>query len=369
MKILHLITTTDLGGAEKQLLHLARSQIKHGYTVHVAYLKGSGTLNRDFESSGVRVHTELTSRCFFRQIFQLNRILKQIRPDVMHGHLPRSEILVALIPSTCPKIVSKHNSETFIPQKGFGYVSRILSRTVERRVSSIVCISNSVLQFLVSVGEISDSNKYHIVHYGITQKKLRNTAQNVQDLSYLKLGTISRLSPQKDLKTQIEGFTSYATEFQESTLSILGVGPLEKILKEYVQMFECGNRVNFLGQSKDIESFFKTIDVFVLSSKYEGFGLVLLEAMNEGVPILSSNSIAAIEVLGDNFPGFFSIGNVTEFKEKLIEIHSLDFRRRLVNLQEERLSLFSIEITFEKMHQIYELSIEYFLQRNSRSSS
>jgi glycosyltransferase involved in cell wall biosynthesis len=95
------------------------------------------------------------------------------------------------------------------------------------------------------------------------------------------------------------------------------------------------------------------LDIFVLSSLYEGFGLVLLECMDAGVPILASNISAIPEVLGENFPGHAQPGNAHEFYKKLIELSNPLVRQRVLNLQNQRLAFFDAQNMCEKVIKTY----------------
>ena len=74
MKIIHVITTIDLGGAEKQLLILTKEQVKNGFHVELIYLKGKGELFNDFISNGVQVVNQIANKNLFQQIFFLRKI-------------------------------------------------------------------------------------------------------------------------------------------------------------------------------------------------------------------------------------------------------------------------------------------------------
>lgn len=131
--------------------------------------------------------------------------------------------------------------------------------------------------------------------------------------SYLRLpkeawviGNVGRLHPDKDQRTLIQGFAEALPVLPAgSLLAIGGQGRLEDELKELVKKLGLGGRVYFLGQVKDARRYFQAFDVFALTSDREPFGMVLLEAMAAGVPVLSSDSGGAPEIVsgvGSLFP-------------------------------------------------------------------
>ena len=104
--------------------------------------------------------------------------------------------------------------------------------------------------------------------------------------------------------------------------------------------------MKLVGITDQVSKVMRGFDIFVLTSRYEGFGLVLLEAMSNKVPIISSNSDAAVEVLGDNFPLFFQIGDFESLASLILKVlHAntagyLDYQsKRLVQFSPEKMEI------------------------------
>jgi glycosyltransferase involved in cell wall biosynthesis len=113
--------------------------------------------------------------------------------------------------------------------------------------------------------------------------------------------------------------------------------------------------VHWLGKTADINDYLFELDLFILPSKYEGFGLVLLEAMQAGKPILASNNSSIPEVLGSGYEGLFRTSDVNELSELIIKIQKdASFPMRLVQTYSDRLSLFAPSNMSEKISHIYE---------------
>ena len=110
---------------------------------------------------------------------------------------------------------------------------------------------------------------------------------------------VGRLHPDKDQKTLISAFTQIMNEIPDASLVIIGKGRLEQCLKQQVHAAGAEERVQFLGRVEDAWRYFPAFDSFLLSSNYEPFGMVLLEAMVAGVPIAGTDCGGASEVLAD----------------------------------------------------------------------
>ena len=120
------------------------------------------------------------------------------------------------------------------------------------------------------------------------------------------------------------------------------------------QMFP-NKAVTFLGRSDKIYDFMSSLDVFILTSKYEGFGMVLLEAMDAGIPVVASRNSAIPEVLGDDFQGLCTTGESKEFCQKINLLNDPEYRKMILGEQSLRLQLFGAEVMSQKINEIYAL--------------
>lgn len=328
MKIIHLITTIERGGAEIQLLELCKSQKVKNYTILVAYLKGNPTLKSSFESIGVQTLKLMNLRSWIR-VWKFSRGFTgehehiPIHP-VIHAHLPRAELagLCLSVILNLKLIVSKHNCEIMWPN-GSKRLSHVLARLVGIRASAIVCISNSVKQFLVDGEEIDADmeKKTFVVHYGIDLENIPATRDiDLTSKNHIQVGTLSRLEEQKDLPTLIAAVKMVTERYSNVKLVIHGEGSKREALMELRSKLSLERSVEILGKTDQVEDFFTNCDIFVLTSKYEGFGLVLLESMYYSTPLLASNSTAALEVLKGSENLLFQIGDAKELANKIVAL-------------------------------------------------
>jgi glycosyltransferase involved in cell wall biosynthesis len=333
-------------------LILVKEQIRQGFEVHVVYLKGEPELGADFLSSGALVHSELSSLSPLIQPFKFRNLIRG-KNAIVHAHLPRAELVALLTFTKFKFFTSRHNAEPFFPGAP-RIVSNFLSRLVEMRSNKIIAISNAVKEFLLLRGEIVNSRKVEVVHYGYKSKLVRDLSKENSQRNIVKLGTISRLTDQKDIPTMLRAFLEYKAESPTSSLSILGAGPLESELTNLAERLGLSESVNFLGRSSQIYDFLSELDAFILTSKYEGFGMVLLEAMDAGIPVIASRNSAIPEVLGDDFPGLSTTGNSKEFCQKINMLNDPVYRELILNKQSVRLQLFGAEAMSQKISQTYE---------------
>jgi len=352
MKIVHLITTICRGGAETQLLTLVRQQIKLGYEVSIYYLKGEPELESDFASAGANVIGVLSGRNFLQQIFLIRKNLKGSN-SIIHAHLPKSELIASLAKSDNQFLISRHNSELFYPGAP-KVVSRFLSKWVSFRSFGCISISNAVKNYLIENRELLASRNHWVVEYGFNSNfSTLKYQQKVWSGNQITLGTVARLVPQKDLPTLIRGFAVYSANRNEARLLIVGLGSEEVKLKNLAEVLEISEKVNWVDKTIDVYEVMSEIDIFCLTSKYEGFGLVLLEAMQAEIPIVAANNSAIVEVLGEKYPFLFRTSDQSDLVEKLEKLSNPQNRDEAIKYLKKRLTFFSPEIMAQKIDAIY----------------
>ena len=142
-------------------------------------------------------------------------------------------------------------------------------------------------------------------------------------------------------------------------LEIVGQGPLEKNIKEYAKKLGIKDKVRFLGllSNEDVLSRISRWHLFVLTSRWEGFGIVLLEAMTMEKPIVATNVEAIPEVVKDGETGFLCpVDDSEAIAEKIIwflknQSEAVKFGKRGRKRLER---LFSLDIAMEKLYALYD---------------
>ena len=159
------------------------------------------------------------------------------------------------------------------------------------------------------------------------------------------VGNVGRLHPDKDQTTLIAAFAKALPGLPATALLLIaGSGPLEGELRELGERLGLGERIRFLGQIPQARRLFAAFDLFVLTSDHEPFGMVLLEAMAAGVPVVATDCGGAPEVVGCA-DLLFRLGDADALAKKLLWFfskNSPDFRGKLVETGARRLAdLFS----------------------------
>jgi glycosyltransferase involved in cell wall biosynthesis len=337
-RVLHVITALGRGGAENHLLELVRHQTAVGWCVTVAHLKSDYYWAQQMRALGVCVvDLGLTRYGQLGPILRLQRLIRNCLPEVIHAHLPPAELytrlaLLGISRRKIPLILTKHNDEPFYP--GFG--ERFIGRWVAARATKVIAISAAVRTYMESSRLGLPSQKMVTIPYGLdpnpyvkggkADSLTLRTEWGIPE-NALVLGFVGRLVPQKDVPTLIRAFSLFSRHHPESRLVIVGRGPEEASLRRRAVMCGLSDRIVWAGFREDIPKVMSSFDVFVLPSKYEGFGLVLLEAMAASKPVVASRVSAIPEIVEEGKTGILvPTGDPEGFAEAFEDMADRDLR-------------------------------------------
>lgn len=294
------IVLPDLGGGGAERLHvcLANDWVAMGFCVEFVLMRKEGAL-LPLLASVVSV-TDLS----------VYRIRDVISPLAAHLRISRPQVvLAAMWPLTSAVVfswvlsgrvgklfLSDHEilSLAYIDQRRAKSIYvRNLIRFTYPLASGVVAVSRGVMEDLCLLGNLSISKVRVIYNAAATDISSRRESPMVQDKLW---GTgfdrhilaVGRLSAEKDHATLIRAFSMLPTEIN-AKLIILGEGPLRAKLTALVAQLGLGDRVSLPGFTTEPFPWFRSADLFVLSSRWEGFGNVIVEAMECGVPVVSTN--------------------------------------------------------------------------------
>lgn len=370
MKIFHVITTINRGGAENHLLDLALYQKKNGHDVFVLYLKGNSYWKKKFEEAHVKIfNLELIFYGDPLPILKIRSLLKKIKPDLIHAHMPPAEVYSYLSLAFCLSrpyfIISKHNDERFYN----GPFSKVISKMIALKSKKIIAISNAVNSYFSSVFN-NESIQIKTIHYGL-DTTIYQSVSNPEILNFRKsfsitpdhilFGTIARLASQKSLDTLLKAYALYKNQSTfPSKLMIVGAGPLEDFLKKISFDLGISQDVIWTGFRDDIPIVMNSFDVFMLTSKYEGFGLVLLEAMAASKPIIATSVSAIPEIVVQNITGLLcKAGDIDAISSAMKRLEAKKLRLKIGTAGYLKvLKSFSLNKMFQETQSFYEEALK-----------
>jgi glycosyltransferase involved in cell wall biosynthesis len=312
IRVLHLITSLERGGAENHLLALLTHADRSAFEFEVAVLRGEGELVDIFRQAAFPVHVlQARNRLDPFALQRLTALLRRGQFDILHSHLFRADIFASLaigrLGERAPLLIStRHNDDRFFLNPFVGLVHYAVSS----RQDLIIAISDHIARFTVSRG-VRDPSRVRRVYHGIeppvTQSLERDGQQIRQDLGIASdafvVGNVGRLAPQKGQRHLVAAMPMLLDRVPNAHAVIAGAGDLEGYLRDLSLDVGAGDRVHVLGARRDVPALMHAMDVFAMPSIWEGFGLVLLEAMAAGRPIVASRVATIPEVVLDGETG------------------------------------------------------------------
>lgn len=316
MRILHTITTLDVGGAEMHLLAQVRGQVRRGHRVRVGYLKGAGSLRADFLDAGAeQVQALGTSPA------TLARLWPHLRwAEIVHSHLLKADLLTAPLAWIAGRgrglIASKHNDEAVLRRPWVGRVHGAIGRLPRRTI----VLSDHVGRFIESEGRVPRSRQTRI-YYGLDPKPFEAARAKASGDATLRASIgfapddvvftcVARFAPQKAHDVLLRGFALALQRRAPSDaplrLLLVGDDPFgdgRERAQALARSLGLGSEVLFTGVRRDVPELLVQSDVFVMTSLWEGLGLVFLEAMATRLPVLATRVSAVPEVVVDGQTG------------------------------------------------------------------
>lgn len=355
-RILYVITSLGLGGAEKLLLSYLKKLDHNKYKFYVCSLREKpDELLFEISKYAEVTNLHISNRFNPNVIFHLLKLIRKVKPDIIHTHLFQARFyttIAYLFYKNSILITHKHNNVN--PRKhNIFIILEMLSILFNKKV---IAISQSVKNSLIKYEFVSEK-KIYVIPNGIDYQKFSNSANSssFSDKKPIIIGTICRLERQKGISYLLLAMKIILAKFPDLQLEIVGDGTLSGELKDFSRKLGISNSVKFFGKFADVIPFYKKMNVFVLPSLYEGFGIVLLEAMAAGVPIVATNVDGIKEVVVDGVSGILvppkNPEAIASAVTKIIESHHL--ARNLVDEGLKRCKLFDIKEHVTKIDNFY----------------
>lgn len=367
IKILHVIYSVCIGGAETQLINILRNFLYDRYEVFVACPKGD--LSK-FVSNIRNVHLyniEFESKCSLKSALEIKKIILENSIDIVHSHLLRSTIncRLAKLLSNTPVLLATNLHNSLI-RANVGLFQKYFNLTVDAitgRLDDVaITVSNSLRRDLIKI-ERYKRNKVVTVYNGVNlddyfkkEPILRNEFK-LNDSDIL-VGYVGRLHRQKGIEYFLKSIPLILKKADKYSVKfiIVGDGPSKDYLVRLSKKLGIQSSAHFLGFRDDIPNILSSFDIMVSPSLYEGLPVALLEASAAQIPIVATNIDGNNEVVEDNVTGLLvsarSHIKLAEAVSKLI--FNPKKRNEFGQKARERVKgLFTINRTISELDRIY----------------
>lgn len=330
-KVCLYIGSMNLGGIGKLMLHLMDEFLKKGYRVDVFLMKGGGEYEAQIPE-GVRLFVESGSH--IHRIRKFIAYLNKEKPDVSISARQRQDIGNILgcwfSKAKTKPVISIHTNvtEENLHQKNKSKdnpIIKFLSRLLYKIPNKFIAVSSGVADDFSMRSGIS-RNKVKVIYNPVYKTYIDTLPQNaapildfLQDQKYI-MG-VGRLTKQKDFATLISAFSIVFQTNPELKLLILGEGPLRESLQNQIEEFNLKDKVLLPGFVDNPQYFLKRAELFVLSSQWEGFGNVIVEALGVGTKVISTDCPSGPAEILENgkFGKLVPMGNPKEMATTILD--------------------------------------------------
>ena len=336
MKILHIIPNLSKGGAERLVIDICNelNNQPEAEVKLITFFKENEypflTKNIDWEIIPSKFIPSITKKVTI-EIDLLQRKINAFQPDIIHTHLYQSEILLSKINVGKAKRFSHFHdnmiqldnplkSNVSLKQKVTNFYERnILIKTIELSKNNFICISNDTYLYAKKVLPKKIHDNIHILLNAIDVSRFTNikTKQIKEKIRLINVGSFVEKKNQAflvDVANELRKINNISFE-----IVFLGDGPLLKDVKSYSKKLNLDEQIIFKGKVEKVEDYLDNSDLYVHSAYYEPLGLVLIEAMAAGLPVVTLDGKGNRDLIEEGKNGYMIYDQDPEkFAQKIL---------------------------------------------------
>jgi len=337
MKILHIIPNLLKGGAERLVLDICIELQTHD-NIHVQLITFSES-NEYRELTNKVNHHVVTSRFHpsisgksSKDVKDLQIYISIFKPDVIHSHLWESEMVLSQIKSDAKWFSHFHDNMSQLRKIKLPFSKKDITDSFEKRMVlksysnknvNFICISKYTMSYAKKVLPKPLLRNINLIHNGIDFDHFYSPVKAIKaDLTLINIGSFVK---KKNQKLAIEIVAHLIKNEISCELILLGDGPLKVDLIEYARQLNISDQVQFMGNVDNVAKHLSKASVYLHTALSEPFGLVLLEAMAAGLPVVSLDGKGNRDIIKNNINGYIITNQSIE-----------SFSRAIINLSKEK---------------------------------
>ena len=338
MKVLHLIDSGGLYGAEKMLLTLVKEQTMQGLNPMILSAGETGIEEKALEAEARRLCLPVTawrmqSGINFREALAISRWARKERFDILHSHGYKFNILMGFMPKLIRGIPLVSTVHGYTVKPGFTRLGIYLyiDRIARRFHDAVVYVSNVMGN---GSSRLREGGAVNVIPNGIsTDDNEQATTLSIEDVTDKPfILFVGRLSKEKGTEILIKSLVEIRKKV-DIDLVVVGEGSEQQALEYLTVQLELEEVVHFAGYQNDVASFMRAATALVIPSRMEGLPITLLEGMKNKVPIIATRVGGMVSALGDGKWGRLLIPEDPEaLSSGVLEVISdTNYRQRIVS--------------------------------------
>ncbi|RJP83686.1 MAG: glycosyltransferase family 1 protein [Desulfobacteraceae bacterium] len=336
MKVLHIVSNFGQGGAQKYVLNLMKYQILQGLDVCAVAMFFKGVLWQDV--AGLRVPLwcmRMRNALDIKGLWRFHTFLKSHNFDIIHVHAVHPAIGIMINRMNSKNIYSEHSGGLLSGQ----WIPTLVYRYFNSAYCRFIAISKETAKAMEHFGpEIG--RKTEVVYNGINLQEIDSADPEGTPsipLCFInagyRVGIVARLVPLKGLNTFLEVAKRLLDDEKNMVFAIIGDGYLRDKLEKKAMELGIADKIIFFGYRPDAIQVMKYFDVFLLTSNFEGFGLVIIESMAAMVPVVALHKKGAVREIIDHYHDGIIVdnGTVDQLAEAVTTlIHDRKLREKII---------------------------------------
>lgn len=366
IKILYISPTLASGGAERLTLDLMENIDKEIFSPSLLLFAGRGFFYEEAQRKRIKVKS-LKKRCLIDPInfYSIYKYIKRLKPDIVHtqmgadffGRLAAKLAGVKIIVSTEHNVLTNYSS-----------LISFLKRRTASWSKKTICVSQAILDDMKK--QYKNKTDLQLIYNGIDVEKFSQIKRKIANDEEVVFGSLGRLSEQKNYSLLIQAVAQVKSDLKFK-FKIAGEGELRERLLDEIRLAQVEDKIELVGVKEDVPAFLQELDFFILPSKWEGLGIVLLEAGLARLPVLASATGGILEIIEDQVSGvLFENDNLADLVAKIE--YFLDKNNRVnldllgENLYNKVINNFAIKDLVKKYEQVYLSLIKKYENTSSK---
>ena len=358
IRVLHIDAEKGWRGGQQQAVYLFEAMLREGYD-SVFACKTESALHKYFKEKKLPHFTAaMRGEADLLSAFRIASFCRKHPINILHLHSAHSHSIGIAVKLFFPALKS-----VAVRRVDFRVGKNPLSRLKYRTglVDRIVCISSEIKRVMIECGVAEE--KLQVIRSGVDIHKFDGLTKNREIYrdyhipeDHIVVGTVAALAGHKDYPNLLRAARIVIDSKKAVTFVAVGSGSDIKEMKKLHGELGLGDRFIFAGYQKNVGSFLKLFDIFVLASKTEGLGTSLLDAQSIGLPIVATSAGGIPEVVGDDDSGLLvPPRDHTRLAEAILALIDDESRRRKLGVNGLRsVREFDITKTVERNIDLYE---------------
>lgn len=270
-------------------------------------------------------------------IFKLAYYFRKLNPDVIHTHLSALQYVyfAYLLQKNKKNIKIIHTIHNEADKENKRYLRKLQGILFKKNIVTPVAISKTIKKSIISEYSLNDT-QVPIVYNSIDLKKCIPKKENEKfTYNFINIG---RLTEQKNQIELIRIFKKIHDEYSQAKLTIVGSGPLKLTLEDEISREKLDSSVNLVGNLDSCYDILNKSDLFLMTSKFEGLPMTIIEAMGTGIPIVSYDAGGIKDIITNGKDGFIAKNDIEFISDvkKIIENGKLRNEIRMNELEDSK---------------------------------